>query len=81
MALSNAISGKLVRALIRKKVRQQLNEILADLKREFSGSLEKQELHEIAMETLSMMREFSNEFVEDMEKRYKSGEAFKGGAH
>ena len=82
MPLSAEISNKLVASLIRRKVRQQLNEVLADLKREYGTQFEHAELHEIAMETLKIMRDSSVEFIDDMEKRFKSGEVFRGsGGH
>jgi len=71
MPFTPETSSKLVRLLVRKQVRNKLNDVLSDLKREFGDSLQPTELNEVALGTVEMMREFSAEFCDDMRKRFE----------
>ncbi|HEY4483208.1 MAG TPA: hypothetical protein VI953_03490 [Candidatus Paceibacterota bacterium] len=69
MALSQELSDKLTSALVKQRVRSKLNDVLSELKREFGGSLSKDELYQLGHYTLQNVMVACDEFVTDMKGR------------
>lgn len=67
--LNGSLASRLVAQLIKRGVRQKLNDVLSELKREFGGTLNKDELYEVGMHSLDLMLVATDEFVDDMKRK------------
>ena len=69
--ISGSLASRLVGQLIKRGVRQKLNDALSELKREFGSSLSRDELYEVGFYSLELMLIATDEFVADMKRKYE----------